>query len=141
MPMKRFLILLGLFFLFNFIWEFLHYPLYNDFSGMEKYPRLLVASSADMLILASIFFGISLKNRNLKWIEKPSKMDFILIILAGVIIASYIEIMNLANGEWSYKTSMPTIFGIGISPLIQLFATALLSLRVFGYTNKLRKSN
>ena len=39
-----------------------------------------------------------------------------------------IEIINLNLGRWDYTKLMPTIFGIGISPLIQLVATAIISL-------------
>ncbi len=131
MKIQRFLILSGLFFLLNLLWEFLHYPLYNDFSGMEKLPRLAVASFFDMLILSSIFLVISIKNRNLRWVKKPSKIDYILIIFLGVIIAAYIEITNVAKGGWAYKSAMPQIFSIGLGPLIQLFSTAIISIKIF----------
>jgi hypothetical protein len=46
-------------------------------------------------------------------------------------IPALIEITNVAKGKWAYKSAMPQIFGIGLSPLIQLFTTAIISLRLF----------
>lgn len=133
MKIQRFFMLLDLFFMLNLLWEFLHYPLYNDFSGMARIPRVLAASFFDMIILSSIFLAISIKNRNLRWIEKPGKGDYAAIIILGIITAVAIEAKALLLGEWNYKKLMPTIFGIGLSPLIQLFTTAMLSLKIFNY--------
>ena len=133
MKIQRLLLLISRFFLLNLLWEFLHYPLYNDFSGMAEFPRLLVASFFDMLILASIFVAVSIKNKNFKWAGKPSKTDYILIVLMGLLIAAFIEKTSIAAGRWDYKASMLTIFSIGISPLIQLFATMLISLGILKF--------
>lgn len=133
MKIQKFLILLGLFFLLNLLWESLHYSLYNDFSGMARTPRLVVASFFDMLILSSIFLAISIKNRSFRWIKKPSRTDYAIMIILGVITAAVIEAKALLLGEWSYKKLMPTIFGIGLSPLIQLFTTSIVSLKIFNH--------
>jgi len=81
-----------------------------------------------MLILIGIFLFISLKNKTISWINKPKKSDYIIIIITGFIIAIFIETINLNLGRWAYKEIMPTIFGIGLSPLIQLPLTAVVSL-------------
>jgi len=49
-------------------------------------------------------------------------------------IAVIIELNAFANGKWMYKNIMPTIFGIGISPLVQLFTTAILGLFIVRIT-------
>ena len=81
-----------------------------------------------MLIILGIFLIISIKNKNINWINTPTKKDYLALVLLGLIIASIIEIINLNLGRWDYTSAMPTIFGIGISPLIQLATTTILSL-------------
>ncbi len=112
----------------NLVWEFSHYRLYNDLTGISATPHLILASFADMLLISGILIIVSLKNKNLSWIKKPDKIDYLLIIFLGVIIATTLEIINLNLGRWEYKEIMPTIFGIGLSPLIQLFTTTIISL-------------
>jgi len=112
----------------NLIWEFSHHTLYIDLSGIPKYTHLIIASFTDMLILLSIFGIVSLKNRTFNWIRSPRKFDYLLITIFGFIIALFIEVINLSLGRWAYTPSMPTIFRIGVSPLIQLSLTGIVSL-------------
>lgn len=112
----------------NILWEFLHHSLYIDLSGIPKYPHLIIASFTDMFIILGIFAIVSLKNKNLNWIKNPSKFDYLTVIFLGLIIAIFIEIINLNLGRWEYTLVMPTLFGIGISPLIQLSLTGIISL-------------
>jgi len=81
-----------------------------------------------MFIILGIFAIVSLKNKNYKWIKNPSKFDYLLVAFLGLIIAAFIEIINLNLGRWKYTIMMPTFFGIGISPLIQLALTGIISL-------------
>ena len=112
----------------NIIWEFSHHSLYIDLSGIPKYPHLIIASFTDMLIILGIFAIVSLKNKNLNWIKNPSKFDYLMVVFLGLIIAIFIEMINLNLGRWEYTMAMPTLFGIGISPLIQLALTGIISL-------------
>ena len=97
-------------------------------SGIPKYPHLIIASFADMLIILGVFAIISLKNKNFNWIKNPSRFDYLIVVFLGLIIAIFIEMINLNLGRWKYTVAMPTIFGIGISPLIQLSLTGIISL-------------
>jgi len=119
----------------NIIWELLHYSLYFDLSRIPKYPHLIIASLTDMFILTGIFVIISLKNKNHDWIKHPSNFDYLLVALLGLIIAAFIEIINLNLGRWKYTAVMPTFFGIGISPLIQLAFTGIISLIIIKKLN------
>lgn len=112
----------------NLVWEFSHHFLYIDLSGIPEYPHLIMASFMDMFILLGIFATVSLKNRNFSWAERPGKADYLLIVFMGFLVAALIEIVNLNLGRWEYTQAMPTLFGIGISPLIQLALTGVISL-------------
>jgi hypothetical protein len=124
----RFLLAIFISLILNIIWEFSHYRLYNDLSGISSIPHLFLASFTDMILISGILLVISLKNKNFSWIKKPKLSDYSFVIILGIFIATTIELVNLNLGRWAYKAIMPTIFGIGVSPLIQLFTTAILSL-------------
>ena len=129
MKTKKIFFIVGLIILIlNMIWEFSHYFLYLDLSGISKYPHLIIASFTDTLIILGIFTIVSLKNRNFNWMKTPRKLDYLLIVFFGLTIAVFIEIINLHLGRWTYTATMPTIFRIGISPLIQLALTGIISL-------------
>ncbi len=120
----------------NLIWEFSHYKLYIDLTGIPSTLHLIIASFADLFLIAFIFLSISLFRKTINWIEKPKKLDYFIIILFGLLIVIAIEIYSLSKGRWAYTELMPTILGIGLSPLIQLFTTAILSLIIFRTINK-----
>jgi hypothetical protein len=112
----------------NLLWEFSHHPLYIDLSGIPQNLHLIMASFADMFIIWGIFAVVSLKNKSLDWLKAPSRSDYLLIVFLGLIIAIFIEAINLNLGRWEYTQAMPTLFGIGASPLLQLALTGVISL-------------
>ena len=114
----------------NLIWEFSHYHLYIDTSAIQGSTHLVIASLFDALFILGIFDLISLKHRNFNWIFNPSKADHLAIILGGLLIAIFIEVINLHLGRWSYTSAMPTLFGMGLSPLAQLATTGIVSLYI-----------
>lgn len=131
---KQIFLLLILVFLLNLVWEVSHsylydwnkFPLENDV--YYYIPRIFGASLGDLGWIIFIFSIISLSNKNLRWIKNPSKKDYIFVVMLGLFIAIGIELKAQLLDKWSYTDAMPTIFGIGISPLLQLGATSLLAL-------------
>jgi hypothetical protein len=129
-------ILLGLIVLIiSLIWEFLHFPLYYDLTGIPKILHIITASFVDVFWIFLIFAIVSLINGSIKWIKKPNKKDYFLIVIFGLITAILIEIINLSLGRWAYKEIMPVIFGVGVSPLLQLATTGVLSLLILKKLN------
>jgi len=136
---KRGGLLILLVFLFNLFWEYLHSGLYVSSMLEESYWKtILLASLGDVMYVGLIFVIVSLKNNGLRWIEKSRKVDYILIWILGILIAIFVELKAAYLGKWSYTSVMPTIFGIGISPLLQLAVTASLALWIVGKINLLR---
>ena len=115
----------------NLIWEFSHYGLYIDLTGIPSTLHLIIASFTDLFLVLIIFLIISILRKNINWMEKTQKQDYMIIIVLSILIATVIEIYSLSNGRWSYTKLMPTIFGIGLSPLIQLFTTAITGIVLF----------
>lgn len=125
---KDILILLIVVFLLNIIWEFSHHGLYIDLTGIPFVQHMILASIGD-LFLVGIIFGInSVFRKNVSWIKNPGKSDYRIIVFLGVLVAVLVEMYGISQGRWVYKPIMPTIWGIGVSPLVQLFSTSILSL-------------
>ena len=120
----------------NIIWEFLHYQLYIDLSGIPSTVHLLMASGADILIILCVFLMNSYINKSSSWIYNPKAKDYLITIIICLIVAIFIELRALSIGRWAYTSSMPTIFGIGLSPLLQLALTSILGLYLFRRLNK-----
>ncbi|MBI2151745.1 hypothetical protein HYU21_03420 [Candidatus Woesearchaeota archaeon] len=120
----------------NLIWEFSHHFLYVDLSGIPKYSHLIIASFVDLVIILGIFTAISIKNKNFNWINNPRISDYSLLIFLSLIIAIFIELINLRLGRWTYTAAMPIIFGVGVSPLIQLAFTGVFSLIILNVIKK-----
>lgn len=117
----------GFSFLFNFLWETLHAVyLYqrHDFDASKYVPMLLYVSSVDSSIVLSLYLGVSIMWLNLFWIKLFMKRQILLFAIIGVVVAAAIEYLSVFYyHKWMYTESMPTVFGIGVSPLVQLSIT------------------
>ncbi|MBU0957584.1 MAG: hypothetical protein KKF56_02105 [Nanoarchaeota archaeon] len=133
---KRIITLLIIIFILNLIWEFSHFPLYIDLSWENSTLHLIYATFGDLLLISIIFTIISLKNKTINWINKSSIFDYILITFLGIIIAVFIELRAFVENKWEYTQYMPTIFSIGLTPLIQLAVTGILSLLILNFIFK-----
>jgi len=111
---------------FNLMWEFSHYKLYVDFSGISLYPHLILASCADAILILFMFAGVFARHKN--WPVHPKQQEYLLIFAMGILIAAINEIINLKLGRWEYTSNMPLLFGIGVSPLFQLGLTGMITL-------------
>ena len=131
------LLLLMLFaFILNLIWELLHYFLYIDLSGIPKYPHILLASFTDMILISVIFFLVSVIDKSFKWIGKPDWLNIVIIFVLSIVASASIEVWALKTGRWAYTSLMPVVFGLGVSPLVQLFATGILALFIIKLIKK-----
>ena len=118
-------------FLLNFLWEALHAVyLYqrHDYDASNYVPMLLYVSSVDSLIIMGLYIGVSITWMNFFWIKIFTKRQLFVFAGIGILVAAVIEILSVFYYQrWVYKELMPTVFGIGISPLSQLSITGLIS--------------
>lgn len=121
----------GFSFFLNFFWEALHAVyLYqrHDFDAANYVPMLLYVSSVDSLIVSGLYLGVSIIWRNIFWIKQFMKVQILIFTIIGVVVAAIIEYLSVFYfHKWMYKAAMPTVFGIGVSPLVQLSATGLIA--------------
>ena len=114
-------------FLTNFLWEGLHgVYLYRDHNmpAVQYVPMLVYVSIMDGLLIVGLYLWTSLWHVDLFWPSKTGGKPFLLFVISALSLAVYIEYRAVYMLEkWSYLPEMPTLFGIGISPLIQLAVT------------------
>ncbi len=116
-------------YLLNLLWEVAHSALYNwDKLPLKNdvysyIPRILGAALGDAFIISLIFLLNCLLRKGCKWITYPEKRDYIILIICGLLSSVIIELNALFSESWSYSQYMPLIFGIGLTPLIQLAIT------------------
>ena len=119
-------------YLLNFLWESIHAKLfYTGFllENVNYWNLMIYASTIDSLLVILMYFTTALFFKDIYWIKKTSKYKILLFITIGFLIAIYIEYLNVyILHRWEYNELMPTIFGIGLSPLIQLSITGLVSI-------------
>lgn len=119
-------------FFLNFVWESIQavflYAGHAEFSAMFFVRMVVYASTIDGLLITSVFVAGCLLFKSDCWLESYKKKEVLFTVVLGVVIAAIIEIKALFLGQWQYAELMPTIFGIGLSPLVQLAITGALSM-------------
>lgn len=117
-------------YLLNFVWESFHAVfLYenHNFYARKYVPMLSHVAAEDGLLIEVIYFVNAGIWRDLFWIKNMNKNHVLAIITSGIILALTIEYFQIyVFTVWKYTSLMPTIFGIGISPLSQLSITGII---------------
>ena len=132
-------------FLLNLFWEVSHSPLYDwkqpPLENTVDYyiPKILKATISDAFYVTLIFLIVTLINRNINWINKPTQKNLLIIIILGLVISISIEVKAKILNQWTYNDLMPQIFGIGLTPLIQLALTSLITLYIINSLCFVRK--
>ncbi len=121
-------------FLINFFWESIHAVLfYKDHATYESLFFVKMISYAtffDAVIILGIFLAGSLIWKKYGWLKTYNRNKILFTAITGFIIAAIIEAKALYFKQWAYNEIMPTIFGMGLSPLVQLSITGIIVLFV-----------
>ena len=120
-------------YLLNFLWESYHsiylYTCCKEMNSVSHIKLITYVSFIDSLIILGIYLAISVFWRDYSWIYKIKKEQIYTFIILGLIVALIIEYKAVyLFHQWSYSDLMPTIFGIGLSPLIQLSITGIIDI-------------
>ncbi|OGY50968.1 MAG: hypothetical protein A2951_00085 [Candidatus Buchananbacteria bacterium RIFCSPLOWO2_01_FULL_56_15] len=132
---KRAIIIFGLAFGLNFIWEYFHARLYLHYRGGPITELVLLrATLLDALFITGLFIAVYTipffyKNR---W-----RWTILFSFAAAVLLERY----ALATGRWAYANAMPLIplLKTGLTPTIQLALLAVLAFRLAGEKKALSK--
>ena len=125
--MKKFLASLFFFgFLLNFVWEVTQAPLYalTGLGTRDLVPFIAIrwwVSFGDAFTIFVAYLVISAIFRNERWIAKKIVAPWAVFLLGLMVWQAGIEYFSVYIWHrWAYGILMPTILGIGISPLLQM---------------------
>ena len=124
-----FLFIFAISFLLNFVWESFHSVfLYEgmDFAAKKYVLMVSYVSAVDGYLIFGIYLLLSFLWRDIFWLRKMNRKHGYSAFIAGLAIAAVIEYRRVfITMSWRYNQLMPTIFGIGLSPLFQLSITGV----------------
>ncbi len=109
-------------FFLHLLWEIGHTPLYADSGRDLGYLAWTRAhcTLGDVLILLGAFWLTALVFRNRDWYLKRNLAPAALFVAAGLVYTLWSEWLNTSlRSAWAYRHEMPTVFGIGLTPLLQ----------------------
>jgi hypothetical protein len=109
--------------LLHFAWEMLQFPL---FAGMSAAPHgtatraCLIATLGDGAISLFAYAGASGAARTATWVIRPRAPTVCAFFALGFAMAIAAEVANVRLlARWSYGPAMPTLLGIGLTPILQ----------------------
>lgn len=109
--------------LLHAVWEVLQLPLYTIWStgtGPAIAYALLHCTAGDALIAASALLAALLVAGTGQWPRSRFAAIAVITMLLGLGFTIYSEWRNTTvTGAWTYAPAMPTLFGIGLSPVAQ----------------------
>jgi hypothetical protein len=129
-------------FLLNFFWESgqgLLYIAHQEFAARVYVPMMAQMSLLDALSITGLYLLTSLFARSLVW--RPDVRNLALFSLSGAFGAWSVEYVSVNFLHiWAYTSGMPMLFMVGLSPLLQLSITGLVSIFIArgsaGFTNE-----
>ena len=118
-------------FFLNLLWEVLHSPLYTTCHEMPlgKMQRLLVSMSLKDGFWITLFYWITvLVSGNIYIVEHVAQLTF---FAAIALVFSFVdEYISVKKRRWIYADTMPTVLGVGITPLLELVITGVITLSI-----------
>ncbi len=107
--------------LFNYPWELAQMPLYEGgrYNG-RAFWYCFLASLGDGLLVLLIFAAGWIAFRRREWFVRHGARGYLLMLVAGLIIAVAIERVAAGTGQWQYSEQMPRVLGVGLAPIAQM---------------------
>ncbi len=115
-------------FLLNLVWEVVHSQLYVTClrESVKKYiPSVLGASLKDGVWIVVFFLLSTLVFGTVNILTNAPQLIFFTCL--AILFSFTDEKLSLRMKRWEYSTKMPTIFGVGISPLLEVAVTGVLT--------------
>ena len=116
-------------FIFNMIWELSHCKLYNTCIKMPKKRRyfLLIRMSVKDALFILLFYLITYRLYDNIYILQNFYQTLLFMLLC-MTFSFFDETISIRLNRWEYNYKMPTILNVGISPLLEIMITGLVSL-------------
>jgi len=117
---RSFLVITPVAFALHFVWETLHIPLYTNYGDIGVLPLALYAALGDVFYTLLAVAGVALYKRDAGWMRRARGGDYAALALLGLCVAVFVEYKAMLLHLWEYAPVMPTLFGFGLSPLLQM---------------------
>ncbi len=111
-------------FFLNLLYELLHSLLYKTCweADLKKYVYLILK--------AALFDGFSIAVMYFLIFTVFARNQFLIFTVVSLVFAFAWEVYSVKAGKWEYTKTMPKILGVGLTPLVQLAITGLLSIYI-----------
>jgi hypothetical protein len=110
-------------FVLNLAWEIAQVRLYTLWAEADRLSiawALLHCTLGDVLIALALFALAAMVLRRADWPASRPWTGGVIVVVGALAFTAWSEWYNVYRaGSWDYTASMPTIFGIGLSPLLQ----------------------
>jgi hypothetical protein len=110
-------------FVLNLAWEIAQVRLYTIWAEADRLSvawALLHCSLGDVAIALAMFALAGMVLRRADWPAWRPWTGGVIVVLGAMAFTAWSEWYNVYRaGNWGYTASMPMIFGIGLSPLLQ----------------------
>ena len=110
-------------FILNLAWEIAHVRLYTiwmETDGPGIAWAVLHCSLGDVVIALAMFALAGIVLWRMDWPMSQPLTGGAILVIGALAYTAWSEWHNVYRaGSWGYTASMPTIFGIGLSPLLQ----------------------
>lgn len=126
-------------FVLNLLWENLQMPLYTGYISHVIWGISCVqASLGDILIVLAMFIPVAIFRNKFDWFKNYTKIDLIIFLGIGLLIAIGFEKFALATNRWQYSSLMPIIplVNVGLSPILQMLFLPFVTLKIINYITK-----
>jgi hypothetical protein len=110
-------------FVLNLVWEIAQvrlYTLWAEADGMNVAWALLHCTLGDVAIALAMFAVAAIMLWRTDWPVLHPWIGGAVVVIGAMAFTAWSEWYNVYRaGNWAYTASMPMIFGIGLSPLLQ----------------------
>ena len=110
-------------FVLNLAWEIAQVGLYTiwaEADGLSVAWALFHCSLGDVVIALALFVLAGMVLRRADWPASRPWTGGVIVVIGAMAFTAWSEWYNVYRaGNWGYTASMPLIFGIGLSPLLQ----------------------
>ena len=128
-------------FVLNFVWENIHARFYAGYGGFwHFFPLTGVATFWDGAIILGIYIAIALLRRDIYWARSLNRQSLAGAVVLGIGVAVYIEMRALREGRWGYNELMPLIYGLGLTPILQMIVLPAVSYYLVAKIEKLENN-
>ena len=110
-------------FALNLAWEIAQvrlYTLWAEANGLSVLWALLHCTLGDVMIALALFALAGMVLRRADWPASRPWAGGTMVVVGTMAYTAWSEWYNVyRTGSWAYTASMPLVFGIGLSPLLQ----------------------